>query len=303
MAYLKKIAAVIVTFNRKELLFQCIDCLEKQTVDGMDILVIDNASTDGTDADLAPFVQSGRVNYFNTGENLGGAGGFSFGIERAAELGYEFIWLMDDDTMTHPDTLEKLLKADRELSGNYGFLSSTALWTDGSKCRMNVQKRDVFSHLSGEEKLIEQIGVATFVSLFLPTRIVKEVGLPVREFFIWTDDVEYTDRISSKFPCYLVRDSVVTHAMKTNIGVDLASENSGRLERYRYCYRNEMYVYRRHGLKGALYLIAKDGYHALRIILKSKGSKGKKLKVLFGGVKDGFSFRPKIRYLKESNNG
>lgn len=41
MAYLKKIAAVIVTFNRKELLFQCIDCLEKQTVDGMDILVID----------------------------------------------------------------------------------------------------------------------------------------------------------------------------------------------------------------------------------------------------------------------
>ena len=56
-------------------------------------------------------------------------------------------------------------------------------------------------------------------------------------------------------------------------------------------------------MKGALYLIAKDGYHALRIILKSKGSKGKKLKVLFGGVKDGFSFRPEIRYLKESNNG
>ena len=200
MADIKKIAAVIVTFNRKELLFQCIDCLENQTVGKPDILVIDNASTDGTGEDLVQLVRSGRINYFNTGENLGGAGGFSFGIERAAELGYEYIWLMDDDTMAHPDTLEKLLEADRGLSGNYGFLSSTALWTDGSKCLMNVQKKDVFSHLGGEEKPIEKIGVATFVSLFLPTRIVKEVGLPVREFFIWTDDVEYTDRISSEFP-------------------------------------------------------------------------------------------------------
>ena len=163
MADIKKIAAVIVTFNRKELLFQCIDCLENQTVGKPDILVIDNASTDGTGEDLVQLVRSGRINYFNTGENLGGAGGFSFGIERAAELGYEYIWLMDDDTMAHPDTLEKLLEADRGLSGNYGFLSSTALWTDGSKCLMNVQKKDVFSHLSGEEKPIEKIGVATFV--------------------------------------------------------------------------------------------------------------------------------------------
>ena len=131
MADIKKIAAVIVTFNRKELLFQCIDCLENQTVGKPDILVIDNASTDGTGEDLVQLVRSGRINYFNTGENLGGAGGFSFGIERAAELGYEYIWLMDDDTMAHPDTLEKLLEADRGLSGNYGFLSSTALWTDG----------------------------------------------------------------------------------------------------------------------------------------------------------------------------
>lgn len=300
---MNSIAAVIVTYNRKELLFQCIDCLEKQAVNGLDILIIDNASTDGTGDDLKPAADAGRIIYINTGENLGGAGGFSFGIERASELGYEYIWLMDDDTLAHPDTLEKLLKADRQLSGNYGFLSSTALWTDGQPCLMNVQKKDVFSHLNGEKKPLERIGVATFVSLFLKTEVVREIGLPVKEFFIWTDDVEYTDRISSKYPCYLVRDSIVTHAMKSNIGVDLASENSGRLDRYRYCYRNEMYVYRRHGVKGAFYLIAKDGYHALRILLKSKGARAKKLKVMLGGIKDGISFRPAVRYLKESIDG
>ena len=66
MADIKKIAAVIVTFNRKELLFQCIDCLENQTVGKPDILVIDNASTDGTGEDLVQLVRSGRINYFNT---------------------------------------------------------------------------------------------------------------------------------------------------------------------------------------------------------------------------------------------
>lgn len=300
---MRDIAAVVVTYNRKEMLIECIKCLENQTVKRHDILVIDNASTDGTEDDLKPLADSGKILYYNTGENLGGAGGFSYGIERAATLGYEYIWLMDDDTMARQDTLEKLLSADEKLGGSYGFLSSTALWTDGSVCRMNIQKKDVFSHLDGKPKPLELIGVATFVSLFLKTDVVRQVGLPVKEFFIWTDDVEYTDRISAKYPCYLVRDSIVVHAMKSNIGVDLASENSGRLERYGYCYRNEMYVYRRHGIKGALYLVAKDGYHALRILLKSKGSRMKKLKVLLAGIREGFRFRPEIRYLEENNNG
>ena len=110
------IAAVIVTYNRKNMLFKCIDCLEKQTAGGLDILVIDNASDDGTGEDLRPLADSGKIKYFNTGENLGGAGGFSFGIERAATLGYQYIWLMDDDTLVHADTLEKLLEADSQLS-------------------------------------------------------------------------------------------------------------------------------------------------------------------------------------------
>lgn len=295
---MNKTAAVVVTFNRLEILKKCIDCLEKQTV-GADIIIADNASTDGTQEALAPLCDEGRIIYFNTGANLGGAGGFSFGIEKALQLGYEYIWLMDDDTMAHPDTLEKLFEADSRLEGNYGFLSSTALWTDGTPCRMNVQKRNVFSHLSGDPQPLERIGVATFVSMFTKACVVRDVGLPIKEFFIWTDDVEYTDRISAKYPCYLVRGSVVTHEMKNNIGVNLASDDSERIERYRYCYRNEVYVYRRHGFKGACYLIAKNGYHALRILLFSHGRRFKKLGVLFGGIRDGLSFKPPITFAED----
>lgn len=45
----KKVTAVVVTYNRKTLLKECIESLLAQTYKNLDILVIDNASTDGTE--------------------------------------------------------------------------------------------------------------------------------------------------------------------------------------------------------------------------------------------------------------
>lgn len=89
-------AALIVTYNRKELLKQSIEALLRSETP-CDIIVIDNASTDGTETALEPFIGSGRISYHNTGANLGGAGGFNFAIKTALKQGYEYMWIMDDD--------------------------------------------------------------------------------------------------------------------------------------------------------------------------------------------------------------
>ena len=94
------------------------------------------------------------------------------------------------------------------------------------------------------------IVMASFVSLFMPTKIVYELGLPIKEFFIWTDDWEYTRRISLKYPCYLCNKSMVVHKSKSNIGANIANDSLDRLERYNYLYRNDVYLYRREGLYG-----------------------------------------------------
>ena len=99
------IAAVVVTYNRLELLRQCVEALRTQT-SSCDILIVDNASTDGTDQWLA---SQPDLHYRNTGSNLGGAGGFNFGMRWAVEAGYDYVWVMDDDTLPQPDALEKLL--------------------------------------------------------------------------------------------------------------------------------------------------------------------------------------------------
>ena len=100
-----KVAIIVVTFNRKLLLRQCIEALLKSNYDNFDLFVIDNNSTDGTENDLAEFWLNDKINYLNTGENLGGAGGFHFGIKNCDIKKYDFLWLMDDDTIVLPDTL------------------------------------------------------------------------------------------------------------------------------------------------------------------------------------------------------
>ena len=113
-------------------------------------------------------------------------------------MGCDFVWVMDDDCIVHKDSLTELLNADKQLNGNYGFLSSKVLWKDNSICKMNIPKKTFSTWLKEFDKPIQKIAMASFVSLFVKTDIIKEMGLPIKEFFIWTDDWEFTRRISRK---------------------------------------------------------------------------------------------------------
>lgn len=292
-----RVAAVVVTYNRAEMLRQCLMSLQKQTMP-CDILVVDNASTDDTQALVQRAAQhNASIFYRNTSENLGGAGGFNFGMRWAVEAGYAFVWVMDDDCFPEPVALEKLLDADRLLQGEYGWLSSVALWTDGRECRMNRPKikknfYDRIELLRDGILLAEQ---ATFVSLFLKAETIRAVGLPVKEFFIWGDDIEYTRRITirEKMPCYVVGQSRVIHAMKNNSGSNLAVDSVERLGRYKLAFRNEAYIYRREGAKGIAYYIAKRGRDFLWVLTRAKDHRLKRLGVLLCGVGKGLAFYPK----------
>ena len=95
----EKTAAIVVTFNRKELLTRNIKMLLKQKAALDAILIIDNASTDGTRefVEKNNIISNDSINYIRLDENLGGAGGFYEGVKIGYELGYDWLWLMDDD--------------------------------------------------------------------------------------------------------------------------------------------------------------------------------------------------------------
>jgi len=290
---MNKIVAVIVTYNRIEMLRQCIQHLQHQS-ELCDILIVDNASTDDT-AEYIQKMQNEHILYRNTGANLGGAGGFNYGMRLAVELGYDYIWIMDDDCLPEQHALKFLLCAANALNGDYGWLSSKCFWIDGTLCQMNLQRKTPYKDIKDFSQEFIPAQMASFVSLFLKTETVKQFGLPIKEFFIWTDDWEYTRRISLALPCYVVNSSRVVHAMKNRTVVNIATDSLERLPRYQYFYRNDVYLYRREGIKGWIWLLVKDVWHSVQIIMHKKNTAGK-LKIVWGSAWKGIYFKPEIEY-------
>ena len=300
--------AVIVTYNRLELLKEGIQALLGQSLP-CDILIVDNASTDETPHWAQEFAKTHpSVYYENTGANLGGAGGFNYGMRRGVEMGYDFVWIMDDDAIAQPNALEELLAENDRLKDQnktYGFLASVVYWTDGTLCEMNRQRtpthylilEDVQKALTDHSTI--PIETATFVSLLIPTDTILKVGLPIKEFFIWSDDVEYTVRITiqNKMPAYIVPESVIIHKTKNNAGSDIVMDDAERIDRYRYAIRNGNYAYRHYGARhycAYLYNLAKSW---ILVWFRSKDHKMKRSCVIISSFWKGLFIHPPVEYV------
>ena len=294
------IVAIIVTYNRKELLKESILSLLQQTYQSFSIYIVDNASTDGTYDYINDMLNDNRLYYFNTGKNLGGAGGFSFGIKEAVQNGFSYLWIMDDDTLPTPTSLEELIAAKTILKDDFGFLCSDVKWIDGSPCAMNVP--NVSKQWIENTQLIKdgllRVEQCSFVSCFFTSKIVKESGLPFKEFFVWGDDAEYTKRISNIYPSYFVSKSIVTHKMKSNIPTDISQDSPDRLFRYQFSYRNMYYVNRQQGNKLSMLLYKYGIFLDIKKIIKSsQKGKWKKIRIILKSVKAGKKFKPEIEYI------
>ena len=129
---MERIFAVIVTYNRKALLEECLEAVASQALLPDKVLVVDNHSTDGTPELFSDFKRWGvledRIIVYRTVENIGCAGGLYVGIAKAMENGADAIWIMDDDTIPNEHTLENLVTS---LAGRRIPLAASQASSDG----------------------------------------------------------------------------------------------------------------------------------------------------------------------------
>lgn len=295
-----KIFAFILTYNRKDLLERCLAAVFAQTRPCDRVIVVDNGSSDGTDAMLRE-KWGGRVDTYVLSKNVGAAGGFNAGMRIGYQEGADFLWVMDDDVIPAPDALEKLIEADDLLERRgvpRSFVISSA-WTEDDRVT-NVPKIDTRHNSLGyenwplllEEKLVPLIR-STFISILLPRATLAEYGVPVSDMFIWGEDSEFTYRITKKHPGYMVADSKAQHLRQLGGMISVVTEtNPARLKYHRYLIRNQIYVARVHmsKLDFMRYVIRR-----LQLVTRlARSGAWKKAGIVAMGLMDSFTFRPRI---------
>ncbi|EPG4873583.1 glycosyltransferase family 2 protein, partial [Pluralibacter gergoviae] len=284
-----KVCAVLVTYNRVDLLERAVNALLGQTYQLDSLVIVNNNSTDNT-ANYLNEIASDSIHVVHLNSNTGGAGGFSVGINYGYSLSTDFIWIMDDDAVPDKDALLGLINAEDRLSIDNiktGFLCSHVV-SDDNQC-MNVpgvsSKKNDTGYLDWPAYASEGIiavDKATFVSVLFRREVIADVGLPVKEMFIWGDDTEFTWRISKNYKCFYVANSVVVHKRVSAQSLSLPLEtNINRISWYKFLYRNSLYNARKHGgLKDYISYAKFFIIDFCQIIIKSKGFKLKKMQAL-----------------------
>jgi len=279
------VAALVVTYNRRELLQECLAAVAAQSYPISKVIVIDNASTDGTDrlfSSDGPYAKNPLVDYYRMKSNLGGAGGFKEGLRLAYDAGCDWIWLMDDDCIPYADTLSTLVEACEKVRTDGqepSFLASCVFGPEGEF--MNVPAVDTRPMPNGYADWYRELSVglvqiesATFVSLLINAKAIRKLGLPVGSFFIWGDDTEYTTRLTHNFgPAYLVGASQVIHKRANAKSLNILNENDPkRIANFHYLYRNNLVAQCFHyGKHAATKLLLRDLWSALKCLGTGEG--------------------------------
>lgn len=316
------VCALVVTYNRPQLLCDCLTAIVNQSTSVSEIIILDNYSDEMTLSTLfhAQFIPQYspeiiitggvlqfeyltsisnriKIHYYRLPQNTGGAGGFNAGMRYFYEqTKCNFLWLMDDDCIPSPTALEKLIFANNMLSTKVkvGFLVSRTITPDGRACRMT---HPIVEKLSGAEYYSTQLPVlvvenAAFVSFFISRDLIREFGLPIREYFIWVDDLEFSTRITAKYQGFFVLDSVVTHKTLLN---QTSSDGINMMNYFKYQYgiRNKVsWLRKTKGMPHALFFSIKF----FSLIISSEVNLCKKF-ALFCALVKGWFFNPSIELL------
>ncbi|MGO2139622.1 MAG: glycosyltransferase family 2 protein [Leucobacter sp.] len=293
------VAAVIVTFNRLDKLKKVIAAVESQSLAPSHLVIVDNASTDGTGEFLAQLTSTLPLEIVSLDTNTGGAGGFSAGMRRGYELGADFVWIMDDDGYPEAAALEKLVSGLDDAVGELGpkvpFACSVVVFTDGNICEMNnpVPTWD-WGRLLVKGQQSVMVSQCSFVSVLVPRWVLEEHGLPYKEYFIWFDDAEYTIRISRDTPGIQVLDSVTVHDMGENRGVNWGMVDEKNAWKFGYGARNQASYQWHHRSKPHFLMFAAQVVLGMR-----RGGVDKKLRrQMLGKLWEGIRFNPQVDRVK-----
>ncbi len=286
----RKIGAIVVTFNRLEKLEKALISYETQTLPPRYIIVVDNASGDGT-AEFLDVWQKKPAAFdkyvIHLPENRGGSGGFYVGQEKALSLDAEWVMLADDDAYPESDYIEgmqsyidKYKAKKEEISALAGKVCRQGMIQSGHRYQMRSLVFPTFGKALSEgdyKKEVVEVDGITYVGIVINVNKLRKAGLVLRDYFIWHDDTEHCIRLQKEGKLLCIPKFTIIH--------DCDAENTELSWKTYYGWRNQVDMRRRHSsiqfILGTVLLLGKT----CLLFLKGKG--WTEMRIRFMGIWDG----------------
>ncbi len=301
------IASVTVVYNGADVLRRHLESLKGQSRQLDEIVVVNNASTDGTRDLLAN--EYPEVTVINLPTNGGVGGGLAAGLSYAAlQQRHDWIWLFDQDSVPGTACLERLLSGFQQIDGKdqpIGILAPICA---------NRETGMTYPGLSWHGRHFAPARVAsdrpvTFVDMVITSgslmrlEAVEAAGLPRADFFMDFVDYEHCLRLRRhRFQVAVVRDSILDHS----IGAPTTFRILGRTKswadhvpwREYYMARNETFTMWKYSsaLATKSFVMYRLAQHALGILFFGK-QKWSCLRMMWRGFLDGRAGRLGLRFL------
>jgi GT2 family glycosyltransferase len=243
------VAAVVVTRNRPALLKRCLAAIDSQTYPASQLVVVDNASDQPT-RDLLAAEAARRDDSFHSirlEENTGGAGGFHAGMRACLSLPCTHMWLMDDDCEPDTEAVAELVAA-TAIVGEHTVLGGNIFDLEGESVNVQSVSQRLGKNFAPQYPLyladgLLEVGALTFVSFLVSVDLVRKVGLPLKAFFIWGDDTEYSRRLARFTRIYQVGKSKTKHLKSGDASQSVFREKDrNKILQYHWFYRNRLFI-------------------------------------------------------------
>lgn len=292
--------ALVVTYDRREILMQNLAALQAQTHPLAGIIIVDNGSSDGTGGAVKA-LGNPLIDYVFIEENIGAARAFHYIVEYAfARAGAGWAWIMDDDVIPEPTALAELVGAyERNFSSpeQVGFLVSQAV--DGNGRATSVPTIGSMPNHPGNatswgtylDQGIVCVRCSTLSSFLMPRETFEAFGNLNPNFVIYGEDSEFTLRITEHRLGLFVGRSKVTHLQSLSGELSIfLEETPARVRRFYYLYRNQLYIRRRFtGRPGFLIGLARAALEVSKLL---RSGRWMKASIALRGTLAGLTFNP-----------
>lgn len=221
------VAAIVLNYNGKDLTFQTVESLQGLTHEDLEIVVVDNGSSDGShEAVQAEFPE---VTALRVEVNQGISVGLNAGITYAMDRGFDYLLILNNDIEVHPEMVTEMLAvAERDPAigcvgpKTYYYSDRNRLWSAGGRIRFReavTRERGMLDLDEGQYERDEEMDYINGCAMLVPRRVVERIGLWDPIYLVGVEDADWCMRMKrAGFQCWYAHRALLWHMVSPTTG-------------------------------------------------------------------------------------